>query len=193
MSFRRRIEALCASERGLSPEVLFFDNPAWDKPNGLSVLAARSFVTERTLLVMADQIAAPHLVCDMANLSAAGAATVLAVDRDLSRVFDFGRRYQGAPGRCPGQRDPVAMSRALAKDLAVHDAVSAGVFVMSPSLIACLDTLAASGPPSADRRGGRGCAARAGRGVRRGRGGVAGRGFGGHAPACGMAAAGLRR
>ena len=39
-----------------------FDNPEWDGPNGLSVRAARSFVTERTLLVMADQIAAPSLV-----------------------------------------------------------------------------------------------------------------------------------
>jgi 2-aminoethylphosphonate-pyruvate transaminase len=144
---RRRIEALCASERGLSPEVLFFDNPAWDKPNGLSVLAARSFVTERTLLVMADQIAAPHLVCDMANLSAAGAATVLAVDRDLSRVFDFDDATKVRLAAVQGS-ETLCHVACIGKDLAVHDAVSAGVFVMSPSLIACLDTLAASGPPS---------------------------------------------
>ena len=144
---RRRIETLCASERGLSTEVLFFDNPAWEKPNGLSVLAARSFVTERTLLVMADQIAAPHLVGDLANLPATGAAIVLAVDRDLSRVFDFDDATKVRLAAAQGSQTLCHVT-SIGKDLAVHDAVSAGLFVMSPSLIACLDTLAASGSPS---------------------------------------------
>jgi hypothetical protein len=43
-------------------------------PNGLSVLAARSFVTGRTLLVMADQIAAPALVREIASQPAAATA-----------------------------------------------------------------------------------------------------------------------
>src|ERR1700690_2980850 len=50
----------------------FFENPAWEKPNGLSVLAARAFVTERTLLVMADQIVAPGLVRELVALPAGG-------------------------------------------------------------------------------------------------------------------------
>ena len=146
-ALRRRIETLCASEPGLSLEVLFFDNPDWDKPNGLSVLAARSFVTERTLLVMADQIAAPHLVADLAALSAAGETTVLAVDHDLSRVFDYddATRVRLAPAQA-GQA--LRHVTSIGKDLLLHDAVSAGLFVMSPSLVACLDTLAASGSPS---------------------------------------------
>ena len=45
----------------------FFENPDWEGPNGLSVLAARAFVTERTLLLMADQIAAPGLVREIAS------------------------------------------------------------------------------------------------------------------------------
>src|SRR3989442_115121 len=45
---RRQIEALYASEPGLPAELQFFENPGWDRPNGLSVLAARPFVTERT-------------------------------------------------------------------------------------------------------------------------------------------------
>jgi choline kinase len=144
---RRRIEAMCASERGLPPEVLFFENLAWDRPNGLSVLAARSFVTERTLLVMADQIAAPHLMRDMAKLPAAGAATVLAVDRDLSRVFDFDDATKVRLAAAQGS-ETLCHVTSIGKDLPLHDAVSAGLFVMSPSLIACLDTLAAAGPPS---------------------------------------------
>ncbi len=71
------------------PEVVFFDNPAWEQPNGASVLAARKFISERTLLVMSDQIAAPHLVREMAQQPCEGDLTVLAVDPDLSRVFDF--------------------------------------------------------------------------------------------------------
>src|SRR5689334_15707381 len=35
-------------KRGIS----YFENPDWDKPNGLSVQVARPFVTERTLLLM---------------------------------------------------------------------------------------------------------------------------------------------
>jgi 2-aminoethylphosphonate-pyruvate transaminase len=138
---------MSASERGLPPEVLFFDNPAWDKPNGLSVLAARSFVSERTLLLMADQIAAPHLVRDMVKLPAAGAATVLAVDRDLSRVFDFDDATKVRLAAAQGS-ETLCHVTSIGKDLPLHDAVSAGLFVMSPSLIACLDTLAAAGQPS---------------------------------------------
>jgi len=144
---RRRVESLCACERNLPSEVVFFENPAWEKPNGLSVLAARSFVSERCLLVMADQIAAPHLVRDMAKLPAAGAASVLAVDRDLSRVFDFD---DATKLRLSAAKDSETLCHvaSIGKHLAEYDAVSAGLFVMSPSLVACLDTLAAAGPPS---------------------------------------------
>lgn len=74
---------------GARRRVTFFENPDWRGPNGLSVLAAGAFVTERTLLVMADQIAAPALVRELCALPAAAGPTVLAVDRDLPRVFDI--------------------------------------------------------------------------------------------------------
>src|SRR3954469_19723631 len=73
----------------LKGRITFFENADWSGPNGLSVLAARAFVTERTLLVMADQIAAPSLVREMVTLPSAHGPTVLAVDRDLARVFDI--------------------------------------------------------------------------------------------------------
>jgi 1L-myo-inositol 1-phosphate cytidylyltransferase len=85
---RREVEGMKRAEPSL-PEVVFIENPAWDRPNGLSVLAARKFVSERTLLVMADQIAAPRLVREMVELPGDGETNVLAVDYDLSRVFDF--------------------------------------------------------------------------------------------------------
>jgi len=144
---RRQIEALRTAEPGFSLEIVFFENPAWDQPNGLSVLAARSFITERTLLVMADQIAAPHLVCDMAKLPSAGEVTVLAVDRDLSRVFDFDDATKVGLAAAPGSQ-ALSHVTSIGKSLPLHDAVSTGLFVMSPSLLSSLDALAASGPPS---------------------------------------------
>ena len=141
---RKEVEAMKRAESDL-PELVFFDNPAWERPNGLSVLAARSFVTERTLLVMSDQIAAPHLVREMAQQPCEGELTVLAVDPDLSRVFDFDDATRVKLWDHKSRDKRVS---AIGKDLADHDAVSTGLFVMSPTLVACLDDLAKNKDPS---------------------------------------------
>ena len=113
--------------------ITFFENAEWDGPNGLSVLAARAFVTERTLLVMADQIQAPALVAELCALPAGSGPTVLAVDRDLARVFDIddATKVQVAGDRVTG----------IGKPLARYEAISAGLFVMAPSLITALEGL----------------------------------------------------
>ncbi|HLK88671.1 MAG TPA: aminotransferase class V-fold PLP-dependent enzyme [Polyangia bacterium] len=121
----------------LHRRIQFYENPEWDGPNGLSVLAARAFVTERTLLVMADQIAAPALMREMCALPAAAGPSVLAVDRDLRRVFDIDDATKVKLGG--------ARVTDIGKGLAAYDAVSAGLFVMAPSLC---DALAALPRPS---------------------------------------------
>lgn len=141
---RGEVENLRRHEPTL-PEVVFFLNPMWEKPNGLSVLAAREFVRERTLLVMADQIAAPHTVREMAGLAPEGDASVLAVDRDLSRVFDFDDATKVKLERSGEGEDRVSD---IGKDLGDYDAVSAGIFVMSTSLVECLADVAKQLPPS---------------------------------------------
>jgi 2-aminoethylphosphonate-pyruvate transaminase len=141
---RREVEAMKRAEGSL-PELAFFDNPAWERPNGLSVLAARTFITERTLLVMSDQIAAPHLVREMAQQACEGELTVLAVDPDLSRVFDFD---DATKVKLWDHKSRDKRVSAIGKDLADHDAVSTGLFVMSPTLVACLDDLAKNKDPS---------------------------------------------
>jgi 2-aminoethylphosphonate-pyruvate transaminase len=115
--------------------ITFFENPDWKKPNGLSVLAARAFVTERTLLVMADQIAAPGLVRELVAMPAAGDRTVLCIDRDLARVFDID---DATKVELAGDR----VAR-IGKGLraGAYQAVSAGLFVMSPTLVAALESL----------------------------------------------------
>src|SRR4051812_48145040 len=58
---RRRIEEICATlpPGDVPSDLVFFENRHWAKPNGLSVQVARRFLVEPTLLLMADQIAAP--------------------------------------------------------------------------------------------------------------------------------------
>jgi 2-aminoethylphosphonate-pyruvate transaminase len=132
----RRIESLCAGQPGL-PELSFFDNPRWDGPNGLSVLASRRFLTERTLLVMADQIAAPHLIEEMLRQPAREGVTVLGIDRDLSRVFDLD---DATKVKLLSGPDGLHVT-AIGKRLREHDAVSTSVFVMSPTLVEALEAL----------------------------------------------------
>ena len=133
-----RLRAALAEGRGARAalgleSVEIIDNPEWDAPNGLSVQAARGFVTERCLLVMADQIAAPSLVADLCRLPAAGDQTVVGVDRDLARVFDI---EDATKVKVRG-----AKVVAIGKGLTAPDGVSTGLFVMSPTLLRALDAL----------------------------------------------------
>ena len=134
---RKHVASSSVVRAAFKRELTFFENPAFDKPNGLSVLAARAFVTERTLLVMADQIAAPGLVRELVAEPAAGDRTVLCVDRDLARVFDID---DATKVQLSGDR----VVR-IAKGLRAYQATSAGLFVMSPSLV---DALAGLPEPS---------------------------------------------
>jgi 2-aminoethylphosphonate-pyruvate transaminase len=130
---RRHIAGSTVLSAAIKRRVTFFENPDWQGPNGLSVLAARSFLTERTLLVMADQIAAPALVREVGGLANTGDRTVLCVDRDLARVFDID---DATKVKLAGDR-----VTEIGKGLTAYDGVSAGLFVMAPSLLDALDSL----------------------------------------------------
>ena len=132
-TIRRHVAASARLGAALKRRIVFFENAEWDGPNGLSVLAARAFITERTLLVMADQIAAPALLRELCALPAASGPTVLAIDRDLPRVFDID---DATKVKLTG--DLVAE---IGKGLELYDAVSAGLFVMAPSLCRALEQL----------------------------------------------------
>lgn len=125
-----------AIELGLT--VTLFDNASWEKPNGLSVKAARDFVRRsRTMLVMADQIVAPALVAALARAPVVGPeadTTVLCVDRDRARVFDID---DATKVKLDGNR-----VTQIGKKLTAYDAVSVGLFLMSPTLLDALDVAA---------------------------------------------------
>ena len=128
---RRHVASSPVVRAAFKRDLTFFENAQFEKPNGLSVLAARAFVTERTLLVMADQIAAPGLVRELVALPAAGDRTVLCVDRDLARVFDID---DATKVQLSGDR----VVR-IAKGLRAYQASSAGLFLLSPSLVEALE------------------------------------------------------
>jgi 2-aminoethylphosphonate-pyruvate transaminase len=157
---RRRLAELqaAAAPGELPPDIQCFDNPDWDRPNGLSVLAARRFVTEPTLLLMADQVAAPALVERFVAQAPPADHTVLGIDRELSRVFDIddATKVALAPPAPGDARGRLRVTR-IGKELDAYEAVSTSLFVMSPSLIACLDALSepslTQGVAEAARRG----------------------------------------
>ncbi|HVU51096.1 MAG TPA: aminotransferase class V-fold PLP-dependent enzyme [Polyangia bacterium] len=132
---RKHVAASSVIPAAYKRAVTFFENERFERPNGLSVLAARSFVTERTLLVMADQIVAPGLVRELVAAPAAGDKTILCVDRDLARVFDID---DATKVQLSGD-GVVAIGKGLRAG--TYQATSAGLFVMSPSLVAVLEGL----------------------------------------------------
>jgi 2-aminoethylphosphonate-pyruvate transaminase len=138
-AIRKHVAASTHVRASFKRDITYFENPAWERPNGLSVLAARAFITERTLLVMADQIAAPALLRELCAApgsgSAAGDRTVLCVDRDLARVLDIddATKIQLSGGGV------VQIGKGLRPG--AYQAVSVGLFVMSPTLVDALDGL----------------------------------------------------
>ena len=132
------VKRLLDSDPSLELDVTFFRNEHWEGSNGLSVVAAASFLTERTLLMMADQIAAPHLVSELLQSPSTGADVVLAVDRELSRVFDF----DDATKVKLSSPNPGAMVNEISKTLPAHNGISVGMMVVAPAFVRCLEELA---------------------------------------------------
>ncbi|HEY0713432.1 MAG TPA: alanine--glyoxylate aminotransferase family protein, partial [Polyangia bacterium] len=136
---RRRIEEICATlpPGDVPADLVFFENRHWAKPNGLSVQVARRFLVEPTLLLMADQIAAPSLVKRFVTHKPSPDVTLLGIDRELSRVFDIDDATKVALG--PGKPNPRV--NAIGKRLVDYEAVSTSLIAVAPALLDCLDAL----------------------------------------------------
>ena len=138
---RRRLEEHRAPPLALTPGRRMsscFENADWDGPNGLSVLAARRFVTEPTLLLMADQVAAPALIERFVRLPARRADRAGHRPRSVARVRHR-RRHQGGAGQC-SRAGGLRVTR-MGKELTDYEAVSTSLFVLAPSLLEALDAL----------------------------------------------------
>jgi choline kinase len=110
--------------------ISYVHNPRWRLPNGLSVYAARRAIgnDERFLLVMSDHLLAPAAVARVAR--AGTSKCVLAVDTNISRVFDLGdaTKVRVVAGK------PVAINKRLRK----YNAVDCGLFRFDSRVFAAL-------------------------------------------------------
>ncbi len=129
-------EVRAAVEQGAAPGVRlsFFENHRYSEPNGLSVLAAASFVDERVLLSMSDHLFLGACVSHMTALDRAGDQTVLMIDRDIAGVFDLDDATKVLT-------DEAGRVIEIGKDLESYNAIDTGLFCISPALVSALSEL----------------------------------------------------
>jgi choline kinase len=100
--------------------VCWIENPAWQKQNGISVLAAAPHVTAPFLLTMGDHLFEQSIV-DLLLREAKPDELNLAIDKKLHSIFDLNDAMKV---RMRGDR-----LIAIGKDLSDYDAIDTGFFV----------------------------------------------------------------
>lgn len=124
------------SDQELVARLSFFLNEEYHKPNGTSVLAARDFVTEPTLLLMSDHLWSPRLLEAVAAYPVTDQESVLGVDYRIDACFDLD---DATKVKVRGDR-----IERIGKELEDYNALDTGVFLITKALIEALD--AADGP-----------------------------------------------
>lgn len=107
-------------------ELNAIENDAWQKQNGVSVLAAAHAVNGRFFLAMGDHVFEPAIVEQLASTELRDNETALAIDRNVRGVFDIAdaMKVQTSAGRVV----------AIGKTLNAFDAIDTGLFVATPAL-----------------------------------------------------------
>ena len=114
---------MIAAVRQLIPSELescFIENSEWQKQNGISVLAAASYITSPFLLTMSDHLFDQSIV-GLLLRNAVLDELNLAIDRKVDSIFD---RDDAMKVQTQGDR-----IFEIGKDLATYDAIDTGFFV----------------------------------------------------------------
>ena len=107
-------------------------NDDWEKENGLSILKARDVLHEPFLLLMADHLFDPHMVCALAAHTLPDGEIALGVDGDTSNPLvdmEDVTRVKVEDGKI----------RDIGKGLADFNGFDTGVFLCSPGIFKALD------------------------------------------------------
>jgi len=121
------------AEPSLALDLQFVVNEGWDKgANGMSLLAARSWLDEDCILSMADHLYSPNIVRRLQEAELDGACA-LAIDRDVPGCFDID---DATKVKLEGNR-----ITGIAKDLEIYDALDTGVFRVNALLGDALATV----------------------------------------------------
>jgi 1L-myo-inositol 1-phosphate cytidylyltransferase len=114
-------------------------NAQWERPNGLSVLAAAARLDGPFILLMADHLFDPAILSGLIAAHRAEAALTLAVDEDVASPIldldDATKVEAAADGRI----------LRIAKALERYDAVDTGIFIATPALLAAIREAVAAG------------------------------------------------
>lgn len=114
-------------------------NPAWDRPNGHSVLAAAATLAEPFILLMSDHLFDPAILRGLVAAHRAGSDLTLAVDANLaSPILDLDDATKVALG-------PDGEILRIGKALESYDAVDTGIFIAAPALLDAIRESVASG------------------------------------------------
>jgi choline kinase len=117
--------------------VSLIENPEYHKANGISALAAKAEFTQPFLLLMSDHIFETQTAKALMRRPLAEDEVILAVDRKLDRIFDLD---DATKVRCEGNH--VAD---IGKQLSDYNALDTGMFLCSPALFSCLESVKKNG------------------------------------------------
>ncbi|HXV74253.1 MAG TPA: NTP transferase domain-containing protein [Sphingomonadales bacterium] len=128
-----------AEQHGLN--VALVHNPEFEKPNGLSVLAARNVVESPFLLTMCDHLIDSENYREMTQLPLGDAGAILAVDANLENPLvdlEDVTKVKTQDGKI----------LAIGKKLAEYDAFDTGLFLASHALMDAIAESAEAGNAS---------------------------------------------
>lgn len=109
----------------------FVVNDEIHKPNGTSLLKAKSFVTEPTYLLMSDHLWSPDLIHRVRRYPLANDEAVLGIDFKIGECIDLDDATKVA---ICGDR-----VECIGKELTRYDALDSGVFRVTPAMIEALE------------------------------------------------------
>jgi choline kinase len=117
--------------------VTLIENPEYHKANGISALAAKAEFNQPFLLLMSDHIFEPATAKALMRQSVADDEVILAVDPKIDRIFDLD---DATKVRCEGN-----YVVDIGKQLSGYNALDTGMFLCSPALFSCLETVKKNG------------------------------------------------
>jgi choline kinase len=117
--------------------VTLIENAEYHKANGVSALAAKAEFNEPFLLLMSDHIFESATAKALLQQPLAEDEVILAVDTELDRIFDLD---DATKVRCEGNHVVE-----IGKHLARYNALDTGMFLCSPALFSCLESVKENG------------------------------------------------
>jgi histidinol-phosphate aminotransferase len=127
------IKRALLAEPSLALTLHFVENPAYDRKNGVSLLAASEFIDQDVILSMADHLYSPEVVRRLKAFELPKGACALGIDYDIERCFDLddATKVRLSHGRIAD----------IGKDIGDYNCIDTGVFRIGPQLVAELERI----------------------------------------------------